>query len=169
MLVFIDEESCIGCMQCANVAPSSFLIMDSGRARTFKQRVGVDVEQAVDVCPVSCMHRVSFQELKILETARDAVDTMNDNKHSPHRGHTPLHVVGIDSDNNHRSSLYHNLKARCVTSSDCPKKGCYDCPCYRNPGENPFFIAKHKQAEHIRAQHFIKSGEASFFRRTIDL
>ena len=155
-------------MQCVNVAPSSFLMMDSGRARTFKQRLGVDVEQAVDVCPVSCMHRVSFHELKAFETARDG-DDVTGNKNSPHRGHTPLHVTGIDSDSTHRSSLYHALKARCVTSSDCPKKGCYDCPSYGNPGENPFFIAKHKHAEHIRAQHFIKSGEARFFRRAIDL
>jgi len=169
-LVFIDEESCIGCRQCVNIAPSSFLMMNSGRARTFKQRVGIDVEQAVDACPVSCMHRVSFQELNTFETARDEIDGTTGEQHPPHRaGHTPLHVAGIDSDNNHRPSLYHTFKASCVTSSNCPQKGCYDCPRYRNPGENPFFIANHKQAEHIRAQHFIKNGEARFFRRAIDL
>jgi NAD-dependent dihydropyrimidine dehydrogenase PreA subunit len=36
--IFIDEESCIGCMQCATTAPSSFLMLDHGRARTFIQR-----------------------------------------------------------------------------------------------------------------------------------
>jgi len=162
--VFIDEESCIGCMQCVNIAESSFLMMESGRARTFNQRAGVDVEQAVDACPVSCMHRVSFQELSTFETARDEGDGSLD-----HGGHIPLHVAGMDSDHNRRSSLYHTLKAKCVTSSNCPQKGCYDCPSYRNPGENPFFIAKHKQAEHVRAQHFIQNGEARFFRKAMDL
>jgi hypothetical protein len=30
------------------------------------------------------------------------------------RGMTPLHVAGIDSDNNHRTSWYHTLKSKCV-------------------------------------------------------
>lgn len=142
---------------------------DSGRARTFSQRIGVDVEQAVDACPVSCMHRVSYQELSAFETARDEGDGRTDHKHLGIRGHIPLHVAGMDSDNNRRSSWYHTLQARCVTSSSCPQKGCYDCPSYQNPGENPFFVAKHKQAEHIRAQQFIENGEADLFRKAVDL
>jgi len=165
--VFIDEESCIGCMKCSNIASSSFLMMDSGRARTFDQRAGGDVEQAVDACPVSCMHRVSFQELKKFETARDGDGELG-REHSQ-RSHTPLHVAGIDSDANHRPSLYHTLRANCVTHSSCPTKGCYDCPSYRHPGENPFFVAKHKEAEHVRAQHFIQSGEATRFRKFVEL
>ena len=169
-LVFIDEDSCIGCRQCVNIAPDSFLMMESGRARTFVQRLGVDVDDAVNACPVACMHRVSFQELSRCETARDKVVGSN-NDHSPphHGGHIPLHVARRDSDRNRRTSLYHTLRAKCVTNSDCPKRGCYDCPSYPNPGENPYFIAKHKQAEHIRAQHFIKNGEAEFFRKAVDL
>lgn len=166
VFVFIDEESCIGCMQCANIAPSSFLMLESGRARTFVQRTGVDVKEAVDACPVDCMHRVSFQELNTMETARDEMERED----SPHRmRHIPLHVAGMDSDQNRRSSLYHTLQAKCVTSSSCPQKGCYDCPSYRHPGENPFFIAKAKEAEHVRAQHFIKNGDARIFRKYVDL
>ena len=173
-LVFIDEESCIGCRKCVDIAPSSFLMMESGRARTYVQRVGGDVKQAVDVCPVSCMHQVSFQELSAFETARD--EGRDEEDGSPDHndflrdgGHIPLHVAGMDSDRNRRSSWYHTLKHRCLMSSDCPKKGCYDCPHYHNPGQNPFFIARHKHAEHIRAQHFIKNGEARFFRKAVDL
>jgi len=162
--VFIDEESCIGCLKCSNIAPSSFLMLESGRARTFVQRAGVDVKEAVDACPVNCMHKVSFQELSTMETAREKMED------SPHRmRHIPLHVAGMDSDQNRRSSLYHTLQAKCVTSTSCPQKGCYDCPSYRHPGENPFFIAKHKQAEHVRAQHFIKNGDAKFFRKYVEL
>ena len=146
-------------------------MMESGRARTFDQRVGVDVDDAVNACPVSCMHRVSFQELSICETARDKGDGKAGRDHSPphHGGHVPLHVARGDSDRNRRTSLYHSLKARCAMNSDCPQRGCYDCPSYHNPGENPYFIAKHKRAEHIRAQYFIKNGEARFFRKTVDL
>merc|ERR1712181_39604 len=37
--VFIDEETCIGCTQCAQISPSSFkMIEDTGRARTYSQR-----------------------------------------------------------------------------------------------------------------------------------
>lgn len=169
-LVFIDEDSCIGCRLCVNIAPDSFLMMESGRARTFVQRLGVDVNDAVNSCPVSCMHRVSFQELSRCETARDDVDGSGNDYSPPHHGgHIPLHVARRDSDRNRRTSLYHTLRAKCVTQSTCPQRGCYDCPSYPNPGENPHFIAKHKQAEHIRAQHFIKNGEAEIFRKAVDL
>ena len=168
--VFIDEESCIGCMQCANISPSSFVMLESGRARTFHQRSAPDVDQAVEACPVSCMHPVSFQELTEFETARDEGDGRTDHRHLGHRrGHTPLHVAGIDSDNNHRSSWYHTLKQKCLVSSDCPQKGCYDCPKFNNPGENPYFIANHRKAEHVRAQTFIEHGDVDAFRKTAEL
>jgi hypothetical protein len=54
-------------------------------------------------------------------------------------------------------------------SSDCPRKGCYDCPKYGAPGENPFFKEKQKHAEHIRAQYFIENGDVDAFRKTADL
>lgn len=146
-------------------------MMESGRARTYVQRLGLDVDDAVNACPVSCMHRVSFHELSTCESARDNVREKGDHDHSPphHGGHIPLHVARRDSDRNRRTSLYHSLKAKCAMNSDCPKRGCYDCPSYQNPGENPYFIAKHKHAEHIRAQHFIKNGEAEIFRKAVDL
>ena len=113
-VVFIDEESCIGCAQCATVCPSSFLMLETGRARTFTQRKAPDVSVAVEVCPVNCMHKVSYHELKEMEEARDQGDGRSDHRHLGHRrGHTPLSVSGIDSDANHRSSWYHYLKQKC--------------------------------------------------------
>jgi ferredoxin len=168
--VFVDEESCIGCMQCANVAPNAFVMVESGRARTFQQRSGADVEQAVASCPVSCMHSVSYQELKEFEIARDEGDDRTDHRHLGHkRGHTPLNVAGIDSDRNLRSSWYHTLKEKCLISSNCPQNACYDCPKYSKPGQNPFFVAKHKKSEHIRAEYFIENGEVDDWRKTADL
>ena len=112
--VFIDEESCIGCAMCTTACPSSFLMLESGRARTFKQRREKDVATAIDVCPVNCMHKVGFEELKEMETARDNGDGRSDHRHMGH-GHTPLSVAGIDSDANHKSSWYHYLKNKCYS------------------------------------------------------
>ena len=113
--VFIDEETCIGCTQCAQISPSSFkMIDDTGRARTYSQSNTIDVENAVMACPVNCMHFMSFDELKEMELARDDGDGRDDHRHFGGRvTHTPLFVGGIDSDANHKSSWYHYLKQKC--------------------------------------------------------
>lgn len=96
-------------------SPDSFMMIDhSGRARTYQQRANPDVEDAVAACPVSCMHNVSFDELKGLEKVRDQGinNGSNDQRHfgySNTRGYiapTPLHVSRRDSDSNHKSSYY---------------------------------------------------------------
>ena len=112
--IFIDEESCIGCMQCATTAPSSFLMLDHGRARTFVQRNDPDVAAAVETCPVSCMHRVSFDELREMEIAREKGDGRTDHKHcGSNIGYTPLHVSRRATDANQKDSWYHYLKQKC--------------------------------------------------------
>lgn len=149
--------------------PLAFVMLESGRARTHNQRSGPDVDQAVLACPVSCMHHVSYRELTEFEIARDEGDGRTDHKHLNKHGHTPLHVANIASDNNHRSSWYHTLKHKCLMSSDCPTKGCFNCPKYDEPGQNPFFQMSHKRAEHIRAQHFINNGDVDGVRKTAEL
>ena len=160
--------------QCAQTAPSSFKMLENGRARTFTQSNNPEVNIAISVCPVDCMHKVGFDELVEMEKARDDGDGRLDHrhvqagKHQVHR-HTPLNVAGIGSDANHKSSWYHYLKQKCYTSKSCPKRGCYDCPMYSNNGENPYFKKKHSRAEHVRAQDFIESGEADPYRKCCDL
>jgi len=168
--VFIDEESCIGCTQCAQIAPSTFkMIEDTGRARTYSQSNSLDVENAVMACPVTCMHWLSFDELKEMETSRDDGDGRTDHRHFGGRiTHTPLHVAGRGSDANHKSSWYHYLKWKCHGSHTCPQRGCYDCPTYA-PGENPFFKERHRQAELTRAKDFMESGEADKWRKVVEL
>jgi len=169
-LVFIDEESCIGCAMCAQIAPSAFVMLDSGRARAYSQSNSPEVVSAVSSCPVSCMHNCAFHELKEFELGRDEGDGRTDHRHfGTSRGHTPLNVAGIDSDANHKSSWHHYLKQKCHVSSACPKRGCYDCPKFSAPGENPYFKELHQMSEHIRAQDFIASGEADVWRKTVDL
>lgn len=117
--IFIDEESCIGCKQCTHASPDSFLLLDNGRARTFKQRNTPDVAMGVEACPVNCMHPVSFDELKEMETARDHGDGRTDHRHfGGGRTHTALNVAGIGSDANHKSSWFHYLQNKCYSKSN---------------------------------------------------
>lgn len=67
---FVDEFSCIGCRNCNNVCPKTFAMEEEyGRARVMRQ--GVDtpdkIQEAIDTCPVSCIHWVSAPQLTMLE------------------------------------------------------------------------------------------------------
>jgi ferredoxin len=71
--VYVDETTCIGCKHCAHVAPNTFFIeQDYGRSRVFNQDGDGEavVQEAIDTCPVDCIHWVDYSELKQLEAAR---------------------------------------------------------------------------------------------------
>jgi ferredoxin len=71
--VYVDELTCIGCTHCAHVARNTFYIEpDYGRARVVRQD-GDDeslVQEAIDTCPVDCIHWVDFTRLHQLEAER---------------------------------------------------------------------------------------------------
>jgi len=165
--IFIDEESCIGCNQCALQAPASFKMEPGGRARAFHQSNSPEVAVGISACPVSCMHRVSFPELTEMENGRDKGDGRTDHRHM--RGHTPLNVAKGSSDMNHKSSWYHYLKQKCYMSKSCPQRGCYDCPNFARPGDNPYFKQLNQAAEKARAIDIMKSGEADLWRNAAEL
>ncbi|CAL1352486.1 unnamed protein product [Linum trigynum] len=76
---FVDEFSCIGCKNCANVAPDVFGIEeDFGRARVYSQ-CGVSdlVQQAIESCPVDCIHWTSAAQLSLLEDEMRRVERVN--------------------------------------------------------------------------------------------
>lgn len=77
--VFVDEYSCIGCFGCVNVDREGFSIEDSyGRARCINQNRPSDtVQQAMDVCPVSCIHWVSATQLTLLEEVMARMDRID--------------------------------------------------------------------------------------------
>jgi ferredoxin len=72
--IFVDELTCIGCTHCRYVAPKTFMLEDDfGRARVFKQG-GDDsdkIQEAIECCPVECIHQVSHTELVRLEQYRE--------------------------------------------------------------------------------------------------
>ncbi|KAG2717648.1 hypothetical protein I3760_03G186100 [Carya illinoinensis] len=76
---FVDEFSCIGCKNCANVAPDVFAIEeDFGRARAYSQCGNPElVQQAIDSCPVDCIHWTSAAQLSLLEDEMRRVERVN--------------------------------------------------------------------------------------------
>ncbi|KAJ0052880.1 hypothetical protein Pint_02442 [Pistacia integerrima] len=78
-LAFVDEFSCIGCKNCANVAPDVFGIEeDFGRARVYSQCGNPElVQQAIESCPVDCIHWTSAAQLSLLEDEMRRVERVN--------------------------------------------------------------------------------------------
>jgi ferredoxin len=71
--VYVDEVTCIGCKHCAHVARNTFYIEpDYGRSRVVRQDGDSEeiVQEAIETCPVNCIHWVDYTELKQLETER---------------------------------------------------------------------------------------------------
>ena len=70
--IWVDEAACIGCQYCVHVATNTFIVdEDLGRARVIRQN-GDDLEivqEAMDTCPVDCMHWVDFEDLDRLEAS----------------------------------------------------------------------------------------------------
>jgi ferredoxin len=71
--VYVDEPTCIGCRHCALVARNTFYIEEGyGRSRVFRQDGDAEdvVQEAIDTCPVDCIHWVDYERLKMLELER---------------------------------------------------------------------------------------------------
>lgn len=71
--VYVDEVTCIGCKHCAHVSPNTFYIEpEHGRSRVFNQDGDAEerIQEAIDTCPVDCIHWVDYTELNDLEEAR---------------------------------------------------------------------------------------------------
>ena len=70
--IWVDEAACIGCQYCVHVATNTFIVDENyGRARVIRQN-GDDLEvvqEAMDTCPVDCMHWVDFEDLDRLEAS----------------------------------------------------------------------------------------------------
>lgn len=78
--VFVDEFTCIGCKNCANTAERTFIIEeDFGRARVCSQlgdRPAL-VQEAIDTCPVTCIHWVTAPQVTLLEDEMRRMERVN--------------------------------------------------------------------------------------------
>lgn len=71
--VYVDENICIGCKNCTHVAANTFYIEpEHGRARVFNQDGDTEelIDEAIDTCPVNCIHWLDYTELKKMEENR---------------------------------------------------------------------------------------------------
>ena len=72
--IWVDESRCIGCRYCAHVATNTFIVdEDYGRSRAIRQDGDnlETLEEAIDTCPVDCIHWVKFEDLEDLENSLD--------------------------------------------------------------------------------------------------
>ena len=75
--VWVDEGTCIGCRYCAHVATNTFVIEPHhGRSRAIRQDGDTSslIQEAIDTCPVDCIHWVAFEELPVLRAQLDQLD-----------------------------------------------------------------------------------------------
>lgn len=64
--IWVDEDVCIGCRYCAHVACNTFLVEPHrGRSRVIRQNGDSPerVQEAIDTCPVDCIHWLPFEQL----------------------------------------------------------------------------------------------------------
>ena len=64
--VWVDEAVCIGCRYCAHVASNTFIVESQwGRSRAVRQDgdSSETIQEAIDTCPVDCIHWVSYEQL----------------------------------------------------------------------------------------------------------
>ena len=64
--VWVDEAVCIGCRYCSHVASHTFVVEpDWGRSRAIRQDGDSTelIQEAIDTCPVDCIHWVAYGAL----------------------------------------------------------------------------------------------------------
>jgi len=157
-MVYVDEVTCIGCTNCANIAQSTFFMEDEhGRARVFDQW-GDDeetIQVAIDTCPVDCIHYIPYEELVRLETERRG-QNINFKARLVNQGEYGGGVsqrVGSSVAFTGAQQISGNMGYRC---SNCPSRGCKDCPMF-GVGNNPEFKLREEKREKRRKEKRLKA------------
>ena len=77
--VWVDEAVCIGCRYCAHVACNTFIIEPNlGRSRAIRQDgdSSARIQEAIETCPVDCIHWVAFDDLEGLQAQLDSQELL---------------------------------------------------------------------------------------------
>ena len=77
--VWVDEAVCIGCRYCAHVACNTFVVEPNyGRSRVIRQDGDSTerIQEAIDTCPVDCIHWVGFEDLEDLRLQREGQELL---------------------------------------------------------------------------------------------
>jgi len=77
--VWVDEAVCIGCRYCAHVATNTFVVEPEwGRSRAIRQDGDSTelIQEAIDTCPVDCIHWVAYEQLGQLQHQLDAQEIL---------------------------------------------------------------------------------------------
>jgi len=91
--VWVDEAKCIGCQYCVHEASNTFTVDEfHGRSRAMRQDGDSSdvIQEAIDTCPVDCIHWVKFEELDDLENSldRDMFQTFGKTQKCKHQTRT---------------------------------------------------------------------------------
>ena len=146
---YVDEHTCIGCSYCASIARNTFFMEDDhGRARVFDQHGDSEdlIAEAIDSCPVNCIHYTSHEDLVILETERLGQRINNAARLVSQQECTS------DAPPSAAKLWSSGAAMRC---NNCPSKGCKECPMF-GVGENPVYMERMREREERRRA----SGEA---------
>ncbi|KAL3572531.1 hypothetical protein D5086_026435 [Populus alba] len=137
---FVDEFSCIGCKNCANVAPDVFGIEeDFGRARVYSQCGNVQlVQQAIESCPVDCIHWTSAAQLSLLEDEMRRVERINVALMLSGMGSAGADVFRMACSRweKRQAKILDQAKIRMMKQKDVDKKESYWSDLWGNPKEN---------------------------------
>ncbi|KAG6483541.1 hypothetical protein ZIOFF_060189 [Zingiber officinale] len=124
---FVDEFCCIGCKNCANVAPDVFQIEeDFGRARVCSQSGNPNlVQEAIDSCPVNCIHWTSAAQLSLLEDEMRRVERINVGLMLAGMGRASINVFRMASSRweKRQAKVLEKAKMRMMKQKDSNKAG----------------------------------------------
>ncbi|XP_008792330.1 chaperone protein dnaJ C76, chloroplastic [Phoenix dactylifera] len=126
---FVDEFSCIGCKNCANVAPDTFWIEeDFGRARVCSQSGDPElVQQAIDSCPVDCIHWTSAAQISLLEDEMRRMERVNVGLMLAGMGGSSIDVFRMASSRwqKRQTKILEKAKLRMMKQKDSDKSGAW--------------------------------------------
>ena len=122
---YVDEDTCIGCKNCAYVARNTFFMEDSlrGKARVFNQGGDADelIDEAIDTCPVNCIHYVSYEDLVTIESERLSREASLDFNNY---GNFKRAWTGQDGAIPETKAVFYGSSAQGARCNNCPSRGC---------------------------------------------